>query len=76
MTTPSWAWALWILLFVVLEGIGLWDGRKGGTFSELIWAVFRVHDRRPTALTWALRAVLLGGLVWLVGHLGFGWWTL
>lgn len=76
MTTPTWAWALWIAAFAVLEGIGLFDGRKGGTWSELIWGVFRVRDRRPTRTTWALRGVLLVALVWLVGHLGFGWWTL
>lgn len=76
MTTPTWAWALWILAFAVLEGIGLFDGRKGGTLSELTWDVFRVRDRRPTALTWVLRGALLVALVWLTGHLGFGIWTL
>jgi hypothetical protein len=76
VTTPTWAWALWISAFVVLEGIGLWDGRKGGTLSELTWATFRVLDRRPTPLVWVLRGVLLVFLVWLLGHLGMGWWTL
>ena len=76
MSTPAWAWIAWILTFIVLEGIGLFDGRPGGTLSELTWRTFRVRDRRPTALVWTLRAVLLGFLVWLVGHLGMGWWTL
>lgn len=76
MTTPTWAWALWIATFLVLEGIGLFDNRKGGTLSELTWNTFRVHDRRPTTATWALRGVLLGFLIWLAGHLGMGWWTL
>lgn len=76
MTTPAWAWALWILAFAVLEGIGLWDNRPGGTLSELTWRTFRVRDRRPTALTWILRGILLAFLIWLTGHLGLGWWTL
>lgn len=76
MTTPAWAWALWIAAFAILEGIGLLDRQPGGTLSEIVWAVFRVRDRRPTALTWTLRAALLAFLIWLTGHLGLGWWTL
>lgn len=72
MTTPVWAWALWILAFVVLEGIGLASRKRGDTLSELTWRVFHVRDRRPTAVVWALRGVLLVGLVWLTLHLGFG----
>lgn len=76
MTTPWWAWALWIAAFAGLEAWGLFDGREGGTLSELTWNTFKVRDRRPTALTWVLRGVLLAGLVWLTGHLGLGIWTL
>ena len=76
MTTPTWAWLLWGLAFLVLEGIGLFDNRAGGTLSELVWRTFRVRDRRPTALTWGLRGVLLAFMVWLTGHFVAGWWTL
>lgn len=76
MSTPAWAWWAWITAFTVLEGIGLASAKRGDTLSELTWRVFRVRDARPTRTTWALRAVLLVALVWLVGHLGFGWWTL
>lgn len=75
MTTPVWAWALWIAAFVVLEGIGLFDRKPGGTFSELVWRIFRVRDRRPTRTTWALRGILLAVMVWLTGHFVMGWWS-
>lgn len=75
MDTYTIGWLVWILSFALLEGTALAKGRRGATFSEHIWRWFRVGDPRPTSATWALRVPLLIGLVWLLGHLGFGWWT-
>jgi hypothetical protein len=76
--TGVW-WTL-ITAFVLTETTALLleyrSNRQGLTFSELWWRVFRVRDPRPTALTWVLRGGALVGLVWLLGHLGAGWWTL
>jgi hypothetical protein len=73
-------WWIWVGAFVLIEGTALaleyFRHRSELTFSEVFWKVFHVRDPRPTAGTWVLRAGALIGLVWLVGHLGFGWWTL
>jgi hypothetical protein len=76
MSTSTALWIAWILAFAILEGIGLLDRRPGGTFSELVWDLFRVRDRRPTVATWIGRALLLAAGIWLTGHLAFGWWSL
>ena len=73
-------WWIWITAFVLTETTALiiewrWH-RQDLTFSELFWRLFHVRDPRPTAFTWVIRAGALAGLLWLVGHLGFGWWTL
>jgi hypothetical protein len=76
-TTIWWAW---IGVFALTEGAALvleyFDRRRDITFSELFWRIFHVRDPRPTWLAWVLRAGALAGLVWLTGHLAFGWWTL
>lgn len=68
MSTPTWAWLIWGLAFVALEGFGLFDNRPGGTLSELVWATFKVRDRRPTRTTWFLRGVLALFMGWLTYH--------
>lgn len=70
------AWIIWIFAFGIIETAGLASHRKGSTLSEHVWMWFHVRDRRPTRTTWALRGVLLVGLVWLTLHLGFGWLSL
>lgn len=70
------AWIGWLAAFAALEGAALIRRRPGLTFSENVWAWFHVRDPRPTGQTWALRAVLLAFLGWLLLHLGFGWLSL
>lgn len=70
------AWLIWGAAFFAIEIPALIWGRTANTLSGHVWNWFHVRDRRPTAITWALRGVLLAVLVWLVGHLGFGLWTL
>lgn len=69
-------WVLWITAFGLIEGPALLTRTPGATLSEHVWAWFRVRDKRPTAVTWVLRGVLLAILTWFFGHLGFGWWSL
>lgn len=68
-------WIIWLAMFAVQEGLALRDKRPGDTFSEFVWRTFKIRDRRPTALTWVGRVLLLIGGVWLTGHLAFGWWS-
>lgn len=74
----SWwtiGWLLWGALFLALELPAVFLGPKdaSATLSGHIWSWFHVRDRRPTALTWVLRAVLMAFLGWLFVHLSFGW---
>jgi hypothetical protein len=75
MNIMTGIWLAWLVMFLSLEIYGLITNRRGDTFSENVWRWFRVMDERPTILMWSLRAVLLVFLVWLTGHLVFGWWT-
>lgn len=74
----SWwtvAWLLWLAFFVLVEGRALASRTPNSTFSEHVWAWFRVRDRRPTVLVVAARVVLGVFLLWLLLHLSFGWFT-
>lgn len=76
MSIWTLTWAAWIGAFLILEGIALRDKRRQDTFSEFMWRLFRVRDRRPTAATWIARVALVLFGIWLTGHIAFGWWTL
>lgn len=72
-------WVAWIAAFIVLEGAALARRRKGRedeTLSAHIWRWFGTRGPRDSARTWAGRAILLAGGVWLTGHLAFGWWSI
>jgi hypothetical protein len=75
MNVMTYFWLAWIVMFLSLEIYGLVTNLRGDTFSETVWRWFRVMDTRPTTLTWILRSILVVFLVWLTGHLAFGWWT-
>jgi hypothetical protein len=68
-------WIIWLLAFLPVEIWALITKSRGDTFSEHVWHWFKVMDDRPTAWTWLWRVPLLVFLVWLTGHLVFGWWT-
>ena len=60
-------WAVWALLFLVLEGLALWDRDKGDTLSEHVWAVmFDGDSPRPVVYY-----VVLGFVVWVFMHFAF-----
>lgn len=69
-------WLVILGLLGSVEVAALIDARRGDTLSEAVWRWFRVHDRMPNPLALAARGLLLVFLVWLTGHLVFGWWTL
>lgn len=71
----TWAWIVWVLFFVVVEGIALFRPALGDTFSEHWWKVFYVRRAAPLWLRVLLTVVQLTFGVWLVGHLAFGWWS-
>lgn len=66
----SWytaAWAAWLGMFAVVEGLALRDKRTpGGTLSAHVWAWL------GQGWTWR-RWLLLAGLGALTGHLVLGW---
>lgn len=68
----SWEvfWLVWILIGATAEGIALWVRRQpGDTLSEKVrhWLAYG-PEQMPTPMVWAMRLVLLVGLVWLIPH--------
>ena len=63
----SKAWALWLLAFIVIEGLALLRPAKDDTLSEHVWSWLSGGPARY---------ILLGGfLIWLIVHfLGKGKW--
>lgn len=61
------AWLLWLAMFLVVEGIALFNKEKGDTLSEHIWKWFSVKDKGKGWL--ARRFVLAAFLVWLLLHM-------
>ncbi len=73
MTAYEWAWAVWALSFVVVEGLALRDRRPGDTLSESVWRIFSVREK---GRAWqARRAVLVAFLAWLSMHFLTGMWV-
>lgn len=59
-------WIVWIGIFLVLEGIALFDKTPGNTLSERTWDWFSVRGR---GRAWRLRRfVLLSFMAWLAVH--------
>jgi hypothetical protein len=79
VTRAGWftlAWAVWVLFFVVVEGLALLERGNGYTFSEHWWRVWRVREAVPLWLKVVISVVQVAAGVWLVGHLAFGLWSL
>jgi hypothetical protein len=75
MTLDTIKWLLILGLLGSVELVALIDSRKGDTLSEAVWRWFHVHDKVPNPIAYVARGLLLVFLVWLCGHLVFGWWT-
>lgn len=60
------AWIIWILGFLVIEGIALANKAEGDTLSEHVWKYLLVKRGAPY---WRLRRFsLLAFLAWLATH--------
>lgn len=78
MSRPSGftvAWVVWVLFFLVVEGLAILRQREDETFSGHWWKVFHVRSKvpRPVRVVLVLVQLAFGG--WLIGHLVFGWWS-
>lgn len=64
------AWVAWLALFILVEGIALFNKRAGDTLSEHVWRWFAIDTRGGrNSKAWRLRRVaLLGFLAWLSAH--------
>ena len=72
-------WIVWILWFVVEEGLALFAKGAHATFSAHVWDWFSIKPRTQgtTNTGWqrARRTVLLLFMVWLVLHFVTGGWV-
>lgn len=69
----TWAWIFWAVMFVVVEGIAVFNNIPGDTLSEHVWKVIGTDQENRTTTMWIWRAVLLVGLAWLIPHMMTGW---
>lgn len=67
MSPYSIAWLAWIVAFVVIESLALFDKRQGDTLSEHVRLWAGVTGKGPGVKL--RRLGLLLGLVWLTVHL-------
>lgn len=71
MSAYTWAWLAWALAFVIVEGMALFNSRRGDTLSEHVWAWLgsaHLTRKQPTGWTRLRRFVVLAGLAWVVAH--------
>lgn len=66
----TWAWAIWIGMFAIIEGAALMRKEPGDTLSEHVWDWFDA-GKKPRG--WTLRRIGLGAfMLWLTAHFLFG----
>lgn len=63
----SWAWVGWILAFLVIEGLALFNKDKGDTLSENVWRWFGVKGK-PSGKNSLRTMGLMGFMIWLAIH--------
>lgn len=72
----AWLWLVWILFFLVVEGIALFNSSKQDTLSEQVWAYVTQPDRRrgkKSAAWWVWPGRI--GIALFAGWLVFHFWT-
>lgn len=71
MNWATWFWLGWGVYFLVVEGIALFNSRRGDTLSEHVWAFLGYSEgvRYPTGTVRLRRFLTLAFLAWLVIHL-------
>jgi hypothetical protein len=72
VTWFTWAWVLWILFFLVVEGIAVSNNIKGDTLSEHVWWLIGTGSER-SGWNWFFRVFLAGLIAWLIPHFMTGW---
>lgn len=82
MTGWGWAWAVWVVYFLIVEGVALFNSKPGDTLSEHVWMLFGTQRRKPgepvrprSGWTQLRRVVLLAFMVWLAAHFLTGGWV-
>lgn len=63
----TWSWVAWLAAFGVIEGIALFNKRKGDTLSEHVWKWFPKNTARGLGLfafmAWLFMHFVSGGEV-------------
>lgn len=67
MSFPVWLWIIPVVIFVVLEGIAIFNKRQGDTASELLRKLGGIKPLRPWRPVGV--AVIVTFLAWLSDHL-------
>ncbi len=79
MNTYTIGWITWLLLFVAIEGLALYDRDPGDTFTEHFrrWLKLATpaigSSARTRASWWVTRIVVILFGTWLTLHMAFGW---
>jgi len=78
--TDPWTigWIVWIVLFLVWEGVALFNSKPGDTLSEHVWIWFgtdREKYRTKTGWVQFRRFLLLAFVLWLAAHFLSGGWV-
>jgi hypothetical protein len=80
--TDPWTigWLIWIAIFLVWEGIALFNSKPGDTLSEHVWIWFGTQRRdgvyrKKTGWVQFRRFVLAAFMFWLGLHFLTGGWV-
>lgn len=69
-------WIVWLLTFLVIEGVALSRKEKNDTLSEHVWRWFSTaKGQKPTRTTQVRRFLLLAFVIWLALHFMTGGWV-
>lgn len=67
MDFPLWLWAIPAASFAILEGIAIFNRRRGDTASELLRRLAGIKPLRPWKPTGV--AIITAACTWLAHHL-------
>lgn len=78
MNPFTWFWLGWASLGVGVELYAFFSDAERGTLSANVWHYITKPKSETGAavVVWAGRVGVASFLVWLLGHLTFGWWSL
>lgn len=71
MSGWTWLWLGWAVYFGLVEGMALFNSKKGDTLSEHVWAFLGFSEgvRSPSGWTRLRRCLVLVFMAWLSVHL-------